>query len=100
MMLTAMSVELCWNDADSSTGRQACPSTILTTIYWSGIEQLRTQRFCQTTNEVKLFLYKENTRILSTDSCRFIAEKRAIICLNNLMANRSIYSIFCLTQYN
>lgn len=55
-----MSVGLCWNDANSSNGRQACPSTILTTTYRSGIEQLRTYIFCHTTAEVKLFFYKEN----------------------------------------
>jgi len=66
-MLTAMSVELCWNDASSSTAGQAYPSTILTTTYWSGDEQLRTLRFCQTTDEVKLFFYKENIRILFTE---------------------------------
>jgi hypothetical protein len=76
MMLTAMIVELYWNNADSSTGRQACPSTMLTTTYWSGIEQLRTPRFCQTTDEVKLLFYKENIRILFTDGAADFLQKR------------------------
>jgi hypothetical protein len=40
---------------------------ILTTTYWSGIEQLRRPRIYRTIDEVKMFFYKESTRILFTE---------------------------------